>query len=60
MTLCNKGFRRVDNRYVHFPELRLCGKWLEESGFRAGHVVDIRYGDRQLLITIAKEQRFGL
>lgn len=58
VTICNKYFARVKNKYVCFPELILRGKWLKESGFRAGHVVDIACEDCKLVITIAKEQRF--
>lgn len=58
MTLCNKGFARVSNRYVFFPELHLRGKWLADNGFRAGHVVDITCEQGRLTITLAAEQRF--
>ena len=58
MTLCSKTFARMNNRYVQFPELRLQGKWMEDSGFRSGHVVDVTYGEGKIIITIAKEQRF--
>jgi len=60
ITLCNKSFKRAKNLYVVFPELHLKGKWLAESGFRAGHVVDIVCNQGRLVITIAKEQRFVL
>jgi hypothetical protein len=59
MTICNKGFRRQKGRrYVSFPDIRLCGKWLMESGFKGGHVIDIACEDRKLVITLAEEQRF--
>lgn len=58
LTLCNKYFARVQSKYVCYPELVLRGKWLRDSGFRAGHVVDIAYEDGKLTVTIAKEQRF--
>lgn len=63
-TVCNRYFPRkssASNQYrgnVLFPIIILSGKWLLDSGFRAGHVVDIAYEDGRLTITIAKEQRF--
>ncbi|MDD2793884.1 MAG: SymE family type I addiction module toxin [Sediminibacterium sp.] len=64
MTVCNKYFPRqssISNQFrgnVTFPIISLSGKWLLDSGFRAGQVVDIAYEDCRLTITIAKEQRF--
>lgn len=64
MTVCNKCFARhssAGNLYrshVLFPIISLSGKWLQDSGFRAGHVVDIYYEEDKLVITKAKEQRF--
>lgn len=57
MTICNKYFRREKGNAI-FPDIRLCGKWLMESGFKGGHVIDIRCEDRKLVITLAEEQRF--
>lgn len=60
MTVCNKGFPRQRGRqYVSFPDdIRLCGKWLLESGFKGGHIIDIVCKNRRLIITLAEEQRF--
>ncbi len=62
LTVCNKSFPRVlsrnASRYIALPVLTLTGKWLLDSGFEAGHVVDITCEDRKLIITISKEQRF--
>ncbi|MGN6493018.1 MAG: SymE family type I addiction module toxin [Agriterribacter sp.] len=58
MTLCSRYFARSKNQYVRFPELVLRGKWLKETGFKTGHVVDIACENGKLVITVAKEQRF--
>lgn len=57
MTICNKGYARESGRYVFFPIISLCGKWLKEHGFKSGQVIDIACEDCKLVITIAKEQR---
>jgi len=59
MTICSKSFARKENCYVYFPEIHLRGKWLQESGFKSGQVIDIACEDGKLIITIAKEQRFN-
>ena len=41
MTVCNKAFDRQRGPYVFFPIIQLCGKWLQESGFKAGHTIDM-------------------
>jgi hypothetical protein len=62
LTVCNKHFRRAGNyphsRYVTFPVICFTGKWLAESGFRAGHVIDITCEEGRLTITLSREQRF--
>lgn len=60
MTFCSKRFSRENGKYVQFPTLTLTGKWLKESGFKIGQVVDIQYKKTQLIITVAEEQRFEL
>ncbi|WP_078793004.1 SymE family type I addiction module toxin [Elizabethkingia meningoseptica] len=60
MTLCGKTFSRISCNYVVFPVLTLTGKWLKESGFKVGQVVDIHYKTNKLVITIAETQRFDL
>jgi len=60
LTICGKSFIRehVNGGYAYFPFINLCGKWLQDTGFKIGHVVDIAHEDGKLTITIAKEQRF--
>jgi len=56
ITICRTGFARQSG-YAFFPVINLMGKWLQDSGFRSGLVVDIAYSAGKLVITIAKEQR---
>lgn len=55
MIVSRKGFDRKSNCYVFFPAIQLSGKWLEESGFKNGQVVNITCEERRLIITVAKE-----
>lgn len=32
------------------PELRLCGQWLEQSGFRIGERVQVTIKDQEIII----------
>ena len=34
-----------------FPNLRLCGGWLAQAGFRSGDYVNVQVSDGRLLIT---------
>lgn len=60
ITVCSKGFERLSGRRcVFFPIISLCGKWLQDSGFKIGHTVDIACEDGKLTITVSKEQRYA-
>jgi hypothetical protein len=60
MTVCSKGFERLSGqRWVFFPIISLSGKWLLDSGFKIGHVVDITCEEGKLTITLSKEQRYA-
>ena len=37
---------------VIFPEIRLCGKWLHDSGFSCGKVVTVTHENNKITITI--------
>jgi toxic protein SymE len=39
---------------VVFPEIRLCGKWLQELGFSCGEMVIVQFKNSQLIITSEK------
>ncbi|MET0392346.1 MAG: SymE family type I addiction module toxin [Chitinophagaceae bacterium] len=43
---------------MRFPIIQLCGKWLQDSGFKAGHRIDITYQDDKIIITKSSVQRF--
>jgi hypothetical protein len=59
MTVCRYAFRGINSRTAtSFPALRLAGKWLQDSGFKPGHVVEIACENGRLTITIAKEQKY--
>ena len=60
MTVCNKAFERQTGPCTFFPIIQLCGKWLHESGFKAGHTIDITYEDGKIIITKAALQRFDV
>ena len=57
ITVCRKSFWRLSGqRYAPFPILSLTGKWLQDSGFKIGHVVDIACETGKLIITLSNEQ----
>jgi toxic protein SymE len=39
-------------KYALMPEIRLCGKWLEEAGFECGDEVTVRCFGNKLEITL--------
>ena len=45
-------YRPLTNSYSVriVPELRLCGQWLERSGFKIGEQVQITIRDREIII----------
>lgn len=59
MTICKKRCARESNRYIYFPELRLQGKWLRQTGFSIGQVIDIMCEEGRITITLARKQRFS-
>ncbi|MCT3898611.1 type I addiction module toxin, SymE family [Elizabethkingia anophelis] len=56
MTIC----RKCSASGVSYPVILLHGKWLKETGFKIGHVIDVQYKKTKLIITIAENQRFKL
>lgn len=60
LTVCNKWFNREFGNSVYFPTILLCGKWLQDSGFKAGHTIDIICEDGKLIIKKSEEQRFDV
>ena len=50
-----KYMPRIDYRYVILPEIRLCGKWLRDSGFDCGQSVTVLYQKDKIIITLDNE-----
>jgi len=56
LTILRKHRPIEDGRcYTHDPDLRLCGKWLRETGFRSGQIVAVKCYDRKLIIEPIRE-----
>jgi toxic protein SymE len=47
-----KYISRAYHSYTAFPEIRLCGKWLQDAGFTCGQTVTVRHKKNKLIITI--------
>lgn len=43
-------------RGVNVPEIRLCGKWLEDTGFECGQSVTVTLQQNKIIITPATVQ----
>ncbi|MEG1229845.1 MAG: SymE family type I addiction module toxin [Flavobacterium sp.] len=50
-----KYISRSYHRYVIFPEIRLCGKWLQKIGFNCGNFVTIEHQQNKIIITTNNE-----
>lgn len=50
-----KYMARSYHRYVIFPEIRLCGKWLQEIGFNHGKFVTVQHEENIIIITANEE-----
>lgn len=50
LRICNKSFPR-ERGYVEFPDIRLCGKWLHDSGYRAGDYIHVEHSPERIVIT---------
>ncbi|MFH6993959.1 SymE family type I addiction module toxin [Flavobacterium sp. FlaQc-48] len=50
-----KYIRRSYMRYVIFPEIRLCGKWLKDIGFECGQSVTVLHEKNKIIITANDE-----
>lgn len=48
-----KHFSRVNSwPPVIFPEIRLCGKWLQDIGFEHGQTINVRQERNKITITV--------
>lgn len=43
-------YRQLAYSQKFVPELRLCGQWLEESGFKIGEQVQVLVKDQEIII----------
>ncbi|AYZ12175.1 type I addiction module toxin, SymE family [Chryseobacterium arthrosphaerae] len=50
LTVSHKVFGRAYRRLVFFPEIRLAGKWLLESGFEPGDKVLVTVRRNQIIL----------
>ncbi|MCF0074437.1 SymE family type I addiction module toxin [Dyadobacter sp. CY261] len=51
LTVYSKYLPRV-YQYVIMPEIRLCGKWLQDAGFECGDEVTVKCLENKLEITL--------
>lgn len=64
LTVCNKNVPRetlqngFGKTYIDLPIISLCGKWLQQNGFRGGHTIDVACEHGKLTITLSEKQRF--
>lgn len=54
-----KYISRPYYRNVVFPEIRLCGKWLQDIGFECGQNVTVRHEKNKIIITVDIETESG-
>ena len=50
-----KAFPRASRDIVFFPEIRLCGKWLQDTGFDFGQAVIIQHEKDKIVIIPADQ-----
>lgn len=60
LTVCSKSFERQSVPSICFPAIQLCGKWLKDAGFNAGHTIDITHEEGKIIITRSEVQRFNV
>lgn len=52
LTVYRKYLPRAWYQYALMPEIRLCGKWLQEAGFECGDEVTVKCTKNKLEITV--------
>jgi toxic protein SymE len=55
LKIYRKYIGRKHMRSVVFPEIRLCGKWLHDIGFKCGESVTVQHKKNQIIITANNE-----
>lgn len=54
-----KHLSRSYHQYVIFPEIRLCGKWLQDMGFDCGQSVTVVHEKNKIIITVDNKTETG-
>ncbi len=52
MRICRRFFERQTGHCAIFPDIRLCGRWLQDSGFRPGQYIRIKHRYQHITITV--------
>jgi toxic protein SymE len=52
LKVTSKFFSRNYSTPVIFPEIRLCGKWLQDIGFNCGEIVTVDQQENKIIISI--------
>ncbi len=53
-----KYFKRANSwRPVIFPEIRLCGKWLQDIGFENGQTINVQQEKNKITITVERKDQ---
>lgn len=55
--ICKKYFHRECSPAAIFPDIRLCGKWLLETGFNVGQYIQISCEENKIVITPFPEEK---
>lgn len=50
LTVSHKGFEKAYRKIVFFPEIRMAGKWLYDSGFEPGDKVLVRVCRNRIIL----------
>ena len=52
-----KHFDRAHAPSVTFPEIRLCGKWVRDTGFDCGQDITVSHKKDKIVITKGQEKK---
>lgn len=57
LTVCNKHFDRnnLARPCATFPVILLTGKWLQQTGFTGGQILNVQCENRRLVITVEQD-----
>lgn len=57
LKIISKAQPRKFYRWVSIPEIKLVGKWLQNSGFKEGDFVKVEVRKKKLIITLDEEKK---